>query len=1409
MSSRGPSLPPRVIGEVIGTLTIRFLACSTKDTYARVQFWGESGFSFIVPLNNESVDGASHAIEYPLVGNILAINSYLTDASPLQVSFLRRTKGRDGSLPGPELVGGAYIRDICFNNLPHLDSAKCDKANSLKTTLLRRLKMMRPGSDTVIGEAIFELDFELFVDAVVAAPIVSSLKASLPQDSPNNSFWRMQQENPTVRIEPCVHVQNFTQQQLVSDDAMREQSDVLCSSSTAEKESLLEELLDLCNDDMTIPTIDSAVQTSVDPYDVWISRLVANANSPPAKEFPCLVSAGPNKSSALRKVGILKLDVDGMTLMAKVANKVKDKVLHLQYNSQAFTQDLRTDVNLVEIRLREQPREQCKTLAKPGRRLVKIKPIGTNNDVILHRIDHAKQIEVEFSDDESVRRWLDGTLEFSLFCHASNRTSHPKLPRVAMIAGKAKSAIPFSEVFLAKACFRLCDVILSETLSVTVKLDLVTTKDHFGGGAVDVNTVIGTLSINLGLYPKESPDCCVPRSETTESQGFGIGSKYVGASVNAPHVSSFESIPHPISVLLSYFAGMKINDCVTEPSVAVENASPRQVRGVENAECSDKDDLPLSNVCDQNGLLNSVTAPHDWLWVRVERISSSLFEVINERENGCLKLDMSCTNQFIQHGQVQPFSGDNLVHESLIVRSFDDSAVPMNSIWLWQFPLTTEYTLLDDNAVVLQLSQFHNTAGHASGSSERRLVGLAKIPFPLKPPGSSRIQLCNWLPDVVAQGSFDVLDPTTSTLIGNLEVAIAHGTLQQINGFSTAYRCILTIQRWWKRSRTDNKHKFKGGNNRQFLGPEIEPENPEKERPLNHEDCSQEFDTIHGAFIATLDRARRRESASSPDSLFEEWSQSQQSITASKSGVENAHGTLGSSTGDIPLRDDDSMDSLRSTKTDAFQTLHAVLDRCLLTREIGIAHSSVGGLTNTSTLERGTHGCECTGKEEWQMNPHLSSINSRTNLGHSTENERRSFINMSCLKPTKLENSFSKGQDDEIHPSTSIDPPEEIKQVSKRKAAIVTDCLSTAHDHPGNNKRHRSIENPNEIHFPCPPILVHDERELVVHYATSQAESSCAYENCVHADEDVDETMSYRSLTSVLGTLDRINSIFTCGEVLQSRCCTADDTANCLSEVAHHDVPDVNKMIDDDDFRCRHIERPDPGRHAEPPEENNFTLLTPRRNQKEPPNDAFMDSIQTCDRGSSPMSVQANRLVNASTSPPNNIDMDEAIGNGIGSTHSFGIGKEQQCNDAERHQSADNYDDVMAKGNDHESDEQPEQEKSAHTEIPTRRLDQQSQLATNRASRSEALNKNKSWQFMMHPRPCSALPYRLLGGESRGSLSPQLNCTDPPRRFCYLPRGQSRIRSSNIEVGASAKLLAEKMGALTFDTERLERIFQS
>ena len=91
----GTSLPPRVIGELLGTLTIRLLSTSyhnsqQQDVFARVQFWGETSYSDLC-LSKE--DGSSPSIlsrpvEYPLLGSIHTLCSYLNDASPLKVIFL-------------------------------------------------------------------------------------------------------------------------------------------------------------------------------------------------------------------------------------------------------------------------------------------------------------------------------------------------------------------------------------------------------------------------------------------------------------------------------------------------------------------------------------------------------------------------------------------------------------------------------------------------------------------------------------------------------------------------------------------------------------------------------------------------------------------------------------------------------------------------------------------------------------------------------------------------------------------------------------------------------------------------------------------------------------------------------------------------------------------------------------------------------------------------------------------------------------------------------------------------------------------------------------------------------------------------------------------------------------------------
>jgi hypothetical protein len=1412
---RGPSLPPGVTGELIGTLTIRFLACSTTDTFAKIQFWGEPTFTCVSPLNDASSATDSHAIEYPLVGSIHAMNSYLLDASPLQVSFLRQTKGcrkRKGTSGSgnrtlnPVLVGSAYIRDVSIHDVFNVDSFG---AETRKMSLIRKLKMMRPGSDMndhkshVIGEAIFELDFEYFADFGVPLPIAST-SATLPLDSSHNRLRSILLANSPLQKVPCVRDKSCAR--MLNGDTVSEPSDLI---SIMEKQGLLEELLHLCSDDMTIPTVESASNTCVDPVESWISRIVADANTPPAEEFPCLISAGPNKSSAMRTVGLLKLEISDLTLMVKIANKVKGKILYLQDNSHMFSSDPGTGVNHVEIRLHKQRGESSKVV-QAGRRsaTMKINPVETNNDVILHRISHKKQMEVNFSNDDSVRRWLEGTLVFSLVCQTSSGRSHPRLPRVAMLASNTNKATPFSrntsKVLLAKACFRLRDVILSETLSVSLDLNLLAAKTDLFEEVVNTDIAVGTVSINLSLCTGGRLEYSVPSCSTTEFQDRHVADTKVQISVKGPPQNSPSAAsPHPISLLLSYFAGTKIEDRFAEPSSAIDKTSPRQGKDLKDFEWGIESEGHLleSNVNEQNELLNPVTATPEWLWVRVTKVFGPVFDDIKEKQ-GCLTLRMSCACQSIQHDNAPHSSGDSSDQTRFILRSYDDSAVSTSSVCSWQFPLNPNTTLVDDIVVILHLSHCRKTAGHVLGASERCLVGSTKISFRAKSVDTSRT-LCNWLLGLVAQSPFDVLDPINNTIIGKIEVAIAYGTKRQVDDLSTTYQSMLTIQRWLIRSRTVNKHNFEGGaNNKQLINSEIKPESPKNE---SHH-CSQEFDTIHVAFIEQYDPSRTRESSFSPDSLLEEWSQ--QTMTASKSGHKNTRSIIGSSVGDLPW--DEASINLTSNHRESFQPSCVALKSCTSTKESD--NSSVSGQIESSNLER-TTCCGCVEIKDCRFHQHHSPIKSHMYLCGSTENEMLRN-NISCLKPTKLENSFSRGQKDDIRPTTGIDPPEQVK-ICVGNFETVAACPSKAHE-KSRNKSYHVTGNPN-VHIQYPPAtnplqeVLHDENASFVQHTSeverfSQLESSFdSGHTTVHAEEDEDETTSFRSLTSVLGSLDRINSIILAsGEFLQDRSCAEDDKTNLrLSLVEQYDGPDVNNTMHGGDTRSRNIERPDPGRHVEPPEENNVTTPCPGRNPREPPTSGAL--TDTCERGNSPMSVLANRLVNASTSPSNNIYTDETIINGIGDTQPLGEGKERQSNDVE----ANSDDEISIKGNNHEPHERSEHEKDAHVEYPDqqpRRQLRERYLATYSANKSEAPIRISS----TNSHPCGVLQHRPLGGRHIGVLSPLMNCTDPPRRHTYFPGDRRRARSRKTKIGASEELpLADNIGTLFVDTERLERIFQS
>jgi len=225
MEEEQRTLPPGIDGNHTGTLRICFKHCSVPNSFARIQFWGGVGYD-VYP---------NKSISFVLVDGIA---KYMRDASPLHIKIL----AKDATL-----IGNVFIPDL---SLPAL-SLDC-KRSSKGVISLRQ---------TIIGDATFELHFLM----------------SRPQLETDNMAGRR----------PClqyVDVPDFEVDQLL-DQASDIECKVrdLCGSTTQEKYSLISELLDICSDDMTIPTVDTSLveATGVDPYDLWISNIESSAASPP------------------------------------------------------------------------------------------------------------------------------------------------------------------------------------------------------------------------------------------------------------------------------------------------------------------------------------------------------------------------------------------------------------------------------------------------------------------------------------------------------------------------------------------------------------------------------------------------------------------------------------------------------------------------------------------------------------------------------------------------------------------------------------------------------------------------------------------------------------------------------------------------------------------------------------------------------------------------------------------------------------------------------------------------------------------------------------------------------------------------------------------------------------------------
>ena len=304
---QGPPLPPKVSGDLLGTLTIRLQACSIIDgSFARIQFWGSSAYS---DLQSSSSGGAA-AIEYPLIGSIPSLYNYMKDASPLRVSFLRHSNSTNSS---NELIGYAHISDMSITDKLKPESITTtedhDSGNTtaairtIKLSLRREVQISSPSNNTAVssgsvGKAVFELLFRVIVPPPRPQPQQpQQVQMNNMQQQVNvcptqkvNRPMKRQDLQPNVQSSSTVPLNNlpqhntnpsyFVQGQCNNNSSVNNDSsigqysgDLYGGSSIEEKQSLLEELLELCTDDMTIPTVNSD-PSCIDPYDMRISRMV-------------------------------------------------------------------------------------------------------------------------------------------------------------------------------------------------------------------------------------------------------------------------------------------------------------------------------------------------------------------------------------------------------------------------------------------------------------------------------------------------------------------------------------------------------------------------------------------------------------------------------------------------------------------------------------------------------------------------------------------------------------------------------------------------------------------------------------------------------------------------------------------------------------------------------------------------------------------------------------------------------------------------------------------------------------------------------------------------------------------------------------------------------------------------------
>jgi hypothetical protein len=357
---------------------------------------------------------------------------------------------------------------------------------------------------------------------------------------------------------------------------------------------------------------------------------------------------------------------------------------------------------------------------------------------------------------------------------------------------------------------------------------------------------IGKLSLQMRLLKRDKVDDKPMRKVSSEA---------TTTRVHQEDTISSEPFPHPISLFLNNIANSK--------------SQQTQVHSSTRPEPDDQVDHPRNNEAPQK--LEPVEPPPVWIDVGVNSISSLR---IKQRDGNStanrLELKLECSEPLLSLSDlVQSTSDDNTTSSSQVeniksVEMMNDSCGNVVSITKqlsWQAGLKT----MNGNEVVITLQIRY------CGNTTKELMGIVSIPFVC----IRNVETRHLLPRFDAHDWFDITDPITGASVGKIYLWLATGTLRQIRFLEKATACALTIQRYWRK--TKNRTRFKPPSPEQIksqLDSKVSFE-PKQMQILHTQTVFEQNDgdERHIGNQSPSEDSENDIAASSPDSLFEEWSQ--------------------------------------------------------------------------------------------------------------------------------------------------------------------------------------------------------------------------------------------------------------------------------------------------------------------------------------------------------------------------------------------------------------------------------------------------------------------------------------------------------------------------------------------------------